>query len=111
MVLNIESLQSKTTTSLKCPICGFKGNCVKSISSDEIKRSLSDYFSSKPSDDFEVMDCDIFKCENCTLEYADPFVPGSDSFYNWVTTREDYYPSERWEWKYFTETFRKAASI
>jgi 2-polyprenyl-3-methyl-5-hydroxy-6-metoxy-1,4-benzoquinol methylase len=43
-------------------------------------------------------DYKIRKCNNCSLEFADPMMAGSDHFYEWITAQSKYYPSFRQEY-------------
>jgi SAM-dependent methyltransferase len=82
----------------KCPVCGNEGIYTRSLSRKNIISELEDYFAEKPPEKIEIIDYEIQQCKNCSLEYSLPLEAGSQSFYQWVTTRVGYYPESRWEW-------------
>ncbi|MBD2529286.1 hypothetical protein H6G97_06745 [Nostoc flagelliforme FACHB-838] len=82
----------------QCPVCSHKGIHIRSLSQKNIITELEDYFAEKPPEKIEIIDYKIKQCKNCSLEYAFPLEAGSESFYQWVTTRPGYYPESRWEW-------------
>ena len=41
---------------------------------------------------------ELCRCSNCGLEFSSPMKSGSNEFYEWVCTAQDYYPTVRWEW-------------
>lgn len=82
----------------KCPVCEHEGISIRSLEKKTIMNELEHYFAEKPPEEIEVIDYEIQQCKNCSLEYAFPLEPGSQSFYQWVTTRANYYPESRWEW-------------
>lgn len=85
-------------SSNKCPVCGSNGICIRSLKKMSILQELEQYFNEKLPEKLEVIDYEIIQCKNCSLEYAFPLQPGSQSFYQWITTRPGYYPQSRWEW-------------
>jgi 2-polyprenyl-3-methyl-5-hydroxy-6-metoxy-1,4-benzoquinol methylase len=85
-------------SSINCPVCDHKSINIRSLDKKKIISELEDYFAEKPPRDIEIIDYKMQLCLNCSLEYAFPLEPGSQSFYKWVTTREGYYPEDRWEW-------------
>ncbi len=91
----------------KCPICSHEGIHIRSFSQKNIMSELEDYFAEKPPDKIEIIDYEIQQCKNCSLEYAFPLEAGSQSFYQWVTTRAGYYPETRWEWFAVIEQINK----
>jgi SAM-dependent methyltransferase len=91
----------------KCPVCGFEGIHIHSLDKKNIMSELEYYFAEKPPEKIEIIDYDIQQCKNCSLEYAFPLEPGSQSFYQWVTTRAGYYPESRWEWFAVIEQINK----
>lgn len=81
-----------------CPICNGSSNKVKELSIDFIRNKLSEHFNNQIDDQVEIIDYSLQKCNNCSFEYAFPFVSGSSSFYDWITSQEKYYPDGRWEY-------------
>jgi SAM-dependent methyltransferase len=41
----------------------------------------------------------IRRCSSCSLGFADPWVAGTDRFYNLVTESDPHYPRDRWEFR------------
>ncbi|MCW5312450.1 methyltransferase domain-containing protein [Nostoc sp. KVJ3] len=82
----------------KCPVCDCESIHIRSLSQQNIMSELEDYFAEKPPEKIEIIDYEIQQCKNCSLEYSFPLEAGSQSFYQWVTTRAGYYPTSRWEW-------------
>ncbi|WP_335010332.1 class I SAM-dependent methyltransferase [Nostoc sp.] len=91
----------------KCPICSHEGIHIRSLSKNNIMSELEDYFAEKPPEKIEIIDYEIQQCKNCSLEYALPLEAGSQSFYQWVTTRTGYYAESRWEWFAVIEQINK----
>ena len=92
---------------LKCPICNSEAHSIYSLTKDQIKTELHVYYNELVPEKIELTDYEILRCINCTLEYALPLKPGSQSFYEWVTTRPGYYTESRWEWFAVTEEIEK----
>lgn len=109
MLLDIKSSKNDDKGSEQCPICGSDGNVTRSLNLDDIQRKLKEYFLEEIPNDISFDSYDIIQCQHCELEYASPFIPGSDAFYRWITSREGYYPSVRWEWIFLTEEFKRVA--
>lgn len=82
----------------KCPICGSEGQSVYSLKADFIRTQLQLYYNEPLPEQIGLIDYEILRCGNCTLEYAMPLQAGSELFYQWITSRSGYYPDERWEW-------------
>jgi 2-polyprenyl-3-methyl-5-hydroxy-6-metoxy-1,4-benzoquinol methylase len=59
---------------------------------------LSDYYDQRIDEDLNVSDYHLLQCRQCGLEYGSPMQPGSDLYYQWITGKPGYYPSDRWEW-------------
>jgi 2-polyprenyl-3-methyl-5-hydroxy-6-metoxy-1,4-benzoquinol methylase len=84
--------------STKCPVCDFKGQSVCSLKTDFIRTQLQLYYNEPLPEQLELLDYEVLRCENCSLEWATPLQGGSDSFYQWITSYPSYYPEARWEW-------------
>jgi 2-polyprenyl-3-methyl-5-hydroxy-6-metoxy-1,4-benzoquinol methylase len=82
----------------KCPICNSESQSVYSLNADFIRTQLQLYYNEPPPEQLGLLDYEILRCGNCTLEYAMPLQAGSESFYHWITNHPGYYPNERWEW-------------
>lgn len=81
-----------------CRVCNSDSWIVRELKAPYILSSLEKYYGNKPPDNLGISDYQILQCEKCSLEWASPSQPGSDSFYQWITGKAGYYPSERWEW-------------
>jgi len=47
------------------------------------------------------------RCNSCALEFSNPMTPGSNLFYEWVSSNSNYYPKERWEWSVVIDELNK----
>jgi SAM-dependent methyltransferase len=81
-----------------CPVCGKKGEVIRELPGEFLTARLSDYYNEKFPDSIRLPDYRLRRCLICTLEYADPLVPGGRDFYDWITRKDRYYP-DRWEWE------------
>lgn len=83
---------------MRCPVCNNIGKSIYNLPKEFICESLGKYYSETIGDDLGIIDYEMFKCTRCTLEYAEPQLPGSRAFYQWIVCHPDYYPDKRWEW-------------
>jgi len=84
---------------MKCPICINESRLKLCFSESEIKDLLFRHFNQVIPDEVKVeSEYKIFVCNNCSLTFANPQIPGSESFYKWITSQKDYYPNARWEY-------------
>lgn len=90
-----------------CPLCGNESVNVYSLNKKFIFEQLELYFGEQPPEQIEIVDYQINRCKNCSLEYALPQQPGSQPFYQWITTRPGYYPKSRWDWFAVIEQVKK----
>ncbi|MDD5141902.1 class I SAM-dependent methyltransferase [Methanoregula sp.] len=90
-----------------CPICCSESDFLCSLPSDYLKNELENNFNKKIPETVEIIDYSIYKCRQCSLEWADPSVPGSTEFYAWITNQSDYYPTKRWEWDILLDEMKK----
>lgn len=86
---------------IKCPICGTENvsRIMDYPKTDIIKRYHHLY--REVPDNLEIVDYSIYRCLDCQLVFANPMQGGSQNFYSWVTSHENYYPTierPRWEW-------------
>lgn len=82
----------------KCLLCAGPVTKVRDWTHQDIKRTYSRIAEAPYPDTFPTIDYEILRCQNCTLLFADPALPGNDGFYEWVTTTRNYYQEHRWEW-------------
>ncbi len=86
---------------IKCPICKSEADLVKEYPRKECLRMYRHLYKEVP-DDLEIVDYQMYRCKKCKLVFANPLKGGSQSFYSWVTSHENYYPTKekpRWEWE------------
>jgi 2-polyprenyl-3-methyl-5-hydroxy-6-metoxy-1,4-benzoquinol methylase len=82
---------------MKCPICGNFSKVKYKLDEEFIKKRLSNHFQSEIPESVEILEYSLMECSNCSFEFANPLIEGSESFYNWVTSQDNYYPANRWE--------------
>jgi 2-polyprenyl-3-methyl-5-hydroxy-6-metoxy-1,4-benzoquinol methylase len=90
--------KSKIMKQVECPICESQSHASKFLSSNFIKEELSNRFKDSTINNIVIPDYTLFKCQNCTFEFAYPFLNGTSSFYAWVTKQKSYYSEIRWEY-------------
>jgi 2-polyprenyl-3-methyl-5-hydroxy-6-metoxy-1,4-benzoquinol methylase len=83
---------------MQCPICGQNSKTVRDLPTEAIRTALIEYYDQEPRVDLDLQDYKMQRCVDCGLEFASPMVPGSASFYEYVTSQAGYFPQERWEW-------------
>lgn len=85
----------------KCPVCNNVGKKIKNYSRDDWIEGYEHMYHEKISGDMFSQEYSLWRCDKCSLVYADPLKAGTDKFYTWVTNHEGYYPTKetpRWEW-------------
>ncbi len=92
-----------------CPVCSQHAMGYRNLSSDFLSSRLSSYFGLATPDRIGLIDYAMFRCTACNLEFADPMVPGTRSFYEWVTTMSGYFTENRWEWHAVLEQLGRGA--
>ena len=81
-----------------CPVCGNDGLNMRTLSSEFICNQLECYFGEQPPA-VGIRAYNILQCRNCSLEYANPMMPGTSAFYDWINRHSYYYPDRRWEYE------------
>jgi SAM-dependent methyltransferase len=81
-----------------CPVCRGAVEPRRDLPAAFIRESLRSYYREPVPDDVRIDDYRMWKCGDCTLEFAWPMNPGDASFYGWITRLPGYYPADRWEW-------------
>lgn len=84
--------------SIRCPICKSESQEIKNLDSKYIISKLSEHFGNTITADVEIENYKIMRCNECSFEFANPLVEGSNSFYDWITSQQSYYPAFRWEY-------------
>lgn len=82
---------------IPCPICQNNSFLIKHISKAYINQALKEYYN-KAIPNIDLVDYEMYRCDNCCLEFCFPMMPGTDRFYEWIIQQPQYYPSFRWEW-------------
>jgi len=82
---------------INCPVCGQKGICVRELPAGFLRQELGKYFAEIPPSSLDIGSYRIRRCSECLLEYADPMIPGTPAYYEWIARHEGYYPDGRWD--------------
>lgn len=90
-----------------CPVCGGGGKVTWRKTGEEMRHWMAEILPTAPPATVEIADYRMARCGACTLEYADPLVAGSDSFYEWIVRQDWYFPEDRWEWPVAIERIRQ----
>lgn len=93
---------------MKCPICKSEGHVLYDLKADFIVENLESYYKDKCSNKLNIIDYTIFQCKQCSLQFSIPLQPGSNQFYEWVSSHSVYYPGTRWEWNIVIDGIKKA---
>lgn len=93
-----DNVKELANTHMCCPICGSATCKILSLPFEYTKKKLEYICNAKLSPDVHYPDYDLLKCNNCTLEFAAPFIAPSNHFYLWLTTQSFPYVESRWEW-------------
>jgi 2-polyprenyl-3-methyl-5-hydroxy-6-metoxy-1,4-benzoquinol methylase len=81
-----------------CPVCGNSSEELYKAGRNKILSSLNSFFGAAFSPSIIKTDYIIRKCNSCTLEFADPLLPGDNEFYEALASHEGYYPHVREEY-------------
>jgi SAM-dependent methyltransferase len=84
---------------MNCPLCNGETTVSKTLSKEYLLDSLGRYFHTPMDPAVVSTDYKISRCKNCSLEFADPMIAGSDRFYDWITAQSKYYPLFRQEYQ------------
>ncbi len=99
----VEGARSKTG----CPLCGRPdGECLERIRVADLEHEYRRLMGVTVREEFPsgLEWLSLWRCDGCGLEYFDPLVTGSETFYARLGRAEPYYSKTRWE---FTETLRQ----
>lgn len=94
---------------IKCPICFSDSKMLYSLPSDYLKKKLNDFYHTYQFNELKINDYEMRICENCSLIFANPLIPGDNNFYNLVTKQNNYYTKFRWEYGKVMEIINKNA--
>ena len=86
------------TDKRNCIVCGGQTTKRFDWNKSDVARTYSEAFDAEFPETIAVPDYQIRRCDNCTLEFADPMRPGNAEFYGWIASQSRYYPKTRWEW-------------
>jgi 2-polyprenyl-3-methyl-5-hydroxy-6-metoxy-1,4-benzoquinol methylase len=82
----------------QCPICGSSSAPVYTLSKGKIVAGLNKFFNTSFDPAIITTDYTIVRCSRCTLEFADPMLPGNDAFYHALVKQNGYYSDYRPEY-------------
>jgi 2-polyprenyl-3-methyl-5-hydroxy-6-metoxy-1,4-benzoquinol methylase len=94
-----------------CILCRSTDTSIRKVGSATIRRALLEYFDEPLPSDVALLDYDMLECQQCKIVSALPMIPGDGTFYRWVTSHPNYYPSVRWEWRSVVEKIARAAAV
>lgn len=93
---------------MKCILTDSDVTVAKILSKEYIKQELLKYFHSDVPIDLVDHDYLLLRTE-IGFEFAYPMKPGSEYFYKWITSKEQYYPEDREEWTLVIKEIKKRA--
>ncbi len=68
------------------------------LSPEEIRKHLRNYFGDEPPASADIRGYKIWRGTRSGIVFAEPQVPGSAVFYDWLSSFKFYYPEKRWEY-------------
>lgn len=95
-----------TSTTL-CPFCKVPGTLYETLNRDRIVQSLRKFAHPDLPASIVKADYKMYRCPECTLEFAGPLLAGDDEFYGALTRLPGYYPEAREEYPIVIEEIRK----
>ncbi len=96
---------------MKCPLCNGESTYLRQLKSFFILRTLSEDFKRLAPSNMSIPDYEEYKCEECSLEFADPLLAGSNNFYDWRTNSGTYYTDNRWEFNVVHDILQNQLSL
>src|SRR3982751_4153335 len=91
-----------------CPVCGASATVILDLPEAHLREEMQAKLRTTPPSHETFGDYKVLQCTACTLEFADPQRPGTEAFYQWLASKDWYYPGARWEWAVVIEQFRRA---
>lgn len=95
-----------STPTALCPICHVESGAVKRITRPGMIAWMRQGLHLEMPTSAMETDYTICRCPRCTLEFADPMLPGNSAFYHWLAAQRWYFPVNRWEWDLVIENVR-----
>lgn len=84
---------------VRCPVCGGTTHVQRNLPPQITKLALEKLGNGPVPETLQIPHYQLRRCNQCTLEFANPPEPAGDSFYNWLNQNGNYYLGERWEWE------------
>ncbi|MGL5890097.1 MAG: class I SAM-dependent methyltransferase, partial [Bacteroidia bacterium] len=94
----------------QCPICGSSSAPVYTLSKEKIVSGLNKFFNTAFDPAIVTTDYTIVQCSSCTLQFADPMLPGNDAFYHALVKQNGYYSDYRPEYDVVADAIGEAHS-
>jgi 2-polyprenyl-3-methyl-5-hydroxy-6-metoxy-1,4-benzoquinol methylase len=91
----------------RCPICHVNATLVKRITRAELFNDIRKGLELEMPPAAMETDYNLLRCPSCTLEFADPMLPGNSAFYHWLAEQPWYFPVNRWEWDVVIDETRR----
>lgn len=98
---DVEVISDEDNWGVKCPVCKGTSTILMLYPRSKCMEMYRHLYKEVP-DNIEIVDYEIRKCDCCSLVFSNPMKGGSQSFYSWVTSHDNYYPTKehpRWEWE------------
>lgn len=89
----------KQDTDINCPVCRSNAAFAYDVETKKVQQGLEQIFGSAVPDHIFEHNYSMYKCPECSLEFAWPLIPGSKSFYDFLTQQNGYYSDYRPEYK------------
>lgn len=89
----------KQDTDINCPVCRSNAAFAYDVETKKVQQGLEQIFGSVVPDHIFEHNYSMYKCPECSLEFAWPLIPGSKSFYDFLTQQNGYYSDYRPEYK------------
>ncbi len=83
---------------VKCLVCKVNSTLMYNLDRNKIINGLSSLMHTLFPENTVTSDYSIYRCNNCTLEFAHPCIPGNDAFYTLLASQPHYYTHDRPEY-------------
>jgi 2-polyprenyl-3-methyl-5-hydroxy-6-metoxy-1,4-benzoquinol methylase len=85
-------------------VCSNDSHLIEDLPKHTLIQKLEKYVKTNVPNELIETNYGLYKCQNCSLEFANPLVAGSDSFYKYLSSILDtYYTEDRWEYLQLTD--------
>lgn len=104
---SVSSSSGGVRTTTRCPLCGAtNGQFLERVPLCDLDHEYRRQVGVPVLDEFPAgtASIDLVRCTGCGLEYFDPVVAGSATFYSRLSQDQHYYSTTRWE---FSETLKR----